>query len=358
MADNPKEPSDPRKGEKAGFTPEEAAEFFQDYAPGQASRFIHLAPDAEEFIRNHMASEAYGAPEEILQTGITGKPYEPEPVESWSARMLGFQPRKSPPTPRESEQPQPEQRFPKGYEILVGLALMGFGTIPLEAPFKVALWAASCLVFAHVAYRYFQAPAQRWRGPLAAIVILALEALIVSGPAKSTLFPPASLSGASEPLVALGQYVKLVRGDRPDNFGHVVFTVPFVNQTARDLKVYLYGVAQVQPFVPVTSDDAIVKSQALAVKDAVRQKYAKHDTAATMLRPGSAAPGGWNETTEIIGPYVTDAQWKIIKSGKLYVYLYALAAINDDAATSVRVCRIAIGDQIPPIECEAGLEDW
>ena len=257
-------------------------------------------------------------------------------------------------------------RFGLSEKISGAAFLVGFAAQYLNVPtwFKFATAIVALLAVLHVLLDICGVRLLRLRYQVAInlLVVFAVGVLTLRGTLANLTGLSAqgkSTTGAlASPLVAMQQNVNLTRGTRPDNFGHVVFTVPFVNQTGHDLIVYLYGVVQIQPFIPVTADEALIKSQELAAKDAVRKKYAKHGVSPITFRPGSARPKGANETAEVSGPYVTNAQWKLIVSGNRYVYLYALAAINDDGATSVRVCKVSVGAQVPLIECEAGLEDW
>ncbi len=176
--------------------------------------------------------------------------------------------------------------------------------------------------------------------------------------AHTNTVPETVVPASSSPLVAMRFNVKMARGTSTDVRGHIIFTIPIVNTTQSNLSVFIYSAVQIEPFIPIARDSSEVANGANAVKALVRKFQAKHNSEPITVVPGSTAPGGQNVTYLVIGRYVTNDEWKLIKSGDRYVYFYSMLAINDDPATSIRICGIGDGITNPPIGCPDGLESW
>jgi hypothetical protein len=94
-------------------------------------------------------------------------------------------------------------RFTKGHELLLAVALMAFGTIPFQGTVKVAIWSVACLMLIHLAYRYFYDAADPRKAWVASVATFLIEGVLVWGPIKATLFPPPTLSPIQPTMTVL-----------------------------------------------------------------------------------------------------------------------------------------------------------
>lgn len=172
-------------------------------------------PEDEKPQEPEQTSELYGNPEEILQTGITGKPYEGEPLSPWLLRMYeqfsqrgdprAFASAFTPARPR-----TPSATLSKRDEMLLTIVIGVFCAVPFPAQIKVGIWSLAALLLAHIAYRYFKDLSNVWNGLFAAAFVLTLEALLLGPPIRTTLFPPPSYEVGLQQIYAQGAEIENV----------------------------------------------------------------------------------------------------------------------------------------------------